>query len=61
MVVIDQTVYYILENKKGAIMIPNKEEIVQMNYQYSNYEKFIIEVTLNKALDNCIFIRNILL
>lgn len=51
---IDQTVFYILQNEQGAIMIPNKEEIVQIYCKNSNYEKSITGVTLITALDNCI-------
>ena len=35
-------------------MIPKKEEIIQINFQYSNDEKLITEVNLIKALDNCV-------
>lgn len=54
-IIIDQTVIYTLKkNEQGVIMIPNKEEIVHIYCENSNYEKTITGVTLIKALDNCI-------
>ena len=35
-------------------MIPNKEEIVQINCDASNFERSSSKVTLIKALDNCV-------